>query len=280
MIMPLDRSLQPGADPPSPRAILLAIEQLWQQASRPTKAAAQEAQYLIWDSWEAASEEEELEAILKAIELDPTNPDALLAVASRLQLTPEDRIEFLRKIVALGAKKLGAKIFKNTIGHFWGSMATRPYMRARDELAEALRSAGRLHEAIAEWESMLVLNRHDNQGVRYSLLPCYLALRQLDSARRLLEEYGGDCHAVIAWGTVLYWFLAGDLKRAARARKIARHQNRYTEAYITGQKRLPKLTPDYYQIGSRDEAICYAKVLRMAWRKHPPALHWLRQSRS
>ena len=63
--------------------------------------------------------------------------DALLQAATYAGLEQQGRgIEFLRKVVAIGEKNLG-KDFKEFAGHFWGFIETRPYMRARERLAQA-----------------------------------------------------------------------------------------------------------------------------------------------
>jgi len=112
-----------------------------------------------------------------------------LAVLRHRPLGQEDEIEVLRKIVVVAQRRLGSNAFEEYAGAFWGFHETRPYMRARSQLATSLQSAGRIEAAIVELEAMLELNPRDNQGVRYALLPCYLSLRRLDGAARLFAEF-------------------------------------------------------------------------------------------
>jgi hypothetical protein len=56
---------------------------------------------------------------------------------------------------------------------------------------------------------------------------------------------------------------------------IARKQNPHMEAYLRGHRKLPKQLPNAYQIGSREEAVCFAERLRMAWEPHSEARSWL-----
>jgi tetratricopeptide (TPR) repeat protein len=263
--------------PPTPRSLLLSMERQLRATGRVGQDTAYEAQQLVYDAWEAKTDEQERKLIYKALEIDPTNVDALLTFARNCSFTDEERIETLRKIVARGEKNLGPKAFKEYAGHFWGHLETRPYMRARAELAEMLRAAGRLAEAVAEWEAMLALNPNDNQGVRYALLACYLALGRLEEARRLFGEYEGECqyNTVFAWGKVLERFLAGELAGAGAALQVARKQNPHTQGFIKGHTRLPKQMPGSYAMGSKEEAVCFAEVLCGAWGKHPAALKWL-----
>src|SRR5687767_5161137 len=153
-------------------------EQLALQKHQPSA----KAQELYYAAMEAATDEREFELLQEVLKLDPGNIDALLGVLRHRWVALEDEIELLRKIVVLAERRLGPDAFKELTGAFWGFHETRPYMRARNQLAETLRSAGRLAEAIAEWEAMLKLNPNDNQGVRYPLLTSYLALNRLEGA--------------------------------------------------------------------------------------------------
>jgi len=262
---------------PSLRALLQSIERHLSQTSRITDQKAHEAQQLVYDAWEAATDEDEQDLIRQALAIDPANVDALLQAAVYAGVEGEEEIELLRKVVAIGKKNLGPKAFKEYAGAFWGFIETRPYMRARQRLAEALRVAGRLDEAMAEYQAMLELNPGDNQGVRYSLLPCLLMLNRLADARKLFEKYPEECefNAVFAWGRVLERFLAGDLSAAEAAVAGARKQNPHMQVFVKGHRQLPRLLPEAYEPGSKEEAVCFAGVLRAAWSKHPAALKWL-----
>jgi tetratricopeptide (TPR) repeat protein len=200
----------------------------------------------------------------------------LLGILSFSSVAPDDQIELLQKILAVAERRLGSNAFKEFAGAFWGFIETRPYMRARQRLADAFRLAGKLELAITEWEEMLKLNPNDNQGIRYSLLPAYLALTRLDAAARLFARYD-ECglHTVFSWCRVLERFLSRDLPGAARALAIARAQNPFTEAYVRRQKRRPKHLPDAYTLGRKEEAVCFAENLAMAWKPHAQARKWL-----
>jgi tetratricopeptide (TPR) repeat protein len=267
---------EPSPDP-GPRAALRSIERHLSKEQGVTDEVAHQAQQMVYDAWEAPTDEEELELMKQALKLDPANVDALLHIFSTLDLEEDEEIETLRKIVAVGEKKLGPKAFKEFAGAFWGFIETRPYMRARERLAEYLRAADRLEEAIVEWEAMLQLNPGDNQGVRYALLATLLALGRLDRVRKLFQAYSGefDFNAVFAWGRVLERFLSGDLAGSSVALTAARKQNPHMQAYVKGHRTLPKYLAEAYAPGSKEEAICFAEGLRAAWGKHPAALKWL-----
>ena len=116
----------------------------------------------------------------------------------------------------------------------------------------------------------------DNQGMRYNLLASCLALNQMKRAAELFETYP-ECNlsTIFAWGRVLERWLSGDLAGAKASLRAARQQNSHTEAYLRGQKRVPKPLPDAFAIGSKEEAICSADILKIAWKAHPSARAWL-----
>jgi tetratricopeptide (TPR) repeat protein len=258
----------------SPRSLLRSIERALAAKSNEPPDRAQD---LFYEAMEAPSEAEELKLLEKALKLDAGNVDVLLALLRYETFSPAEEIQFLQNLVQLAEMRLGPKAFKEFAGAFWGFHETRPYMRARERLAEALRHAGRHDEAIAEWNAMLELNPGDNQGVRYLLLPALLTLNRLEAARKLFEQYPGDLefNAVFAWGRVLERFLAEDLPGAVAALAAARKQNPHLQVYVKGHRQIPKTMPEAYAPGSKEEAVCYAEVVRAAWEKHPAALKWL-----
>lgn len=259
---------------PGPRSLLRAIERAMAAKSDDPSAKAQD---LFYEAMDAPTDEQELALLEKALKLDAGNVDVLLALMRHEQLSDADTIEFLQKLVKLAETRLGPKAFKEFAGEFWGFHETRPYMRVREMLAEHLRVAGRVAEAVAEWQAMLELNPGDNQGVRYALLSSLLALNRLDEARKLFEKYPEECewNAAFAWGRVLERFLSNDLNGVMTALAGARKQNPHMQAYVKGHRSLPKHLPEAYSPGSKDEAICFADVVRAAWEKHPAALKWL-----
>jgi tetratricopeptide (TPR) repeat protein len=277
MIREHDEPAGKARRPINPRKMLQRMERLLSQTRTTRQKQADEAQQLVYDAWEAATEEREYELMCEALEINPGNADALLYMLDGAGLGAEEEIQALRNIVAAAEKGLGPKVFKQYAGGFWGFIETRPYMRARQRLALCLRAAGRLEEAIAEFVAMLKLNPHDNQGVRYSLLPWWLGLGRLEEARKLMTDYPGefDFNAMFAWGCVLERFLSADLPGAEAALAAARKQNPHMQAYVKGHRKLPRHLPDSYSPGSNEEALCFAEGLRAAWEKHPAALKWL-----
>ena len=263
----------------SPQNVMRSIERAMGGAARASTAKQRQAQECVYDAWEAATADDALDLIHEAIDLDPRNVDAWLMLMSCCEYASDERIEFLRKLVDMGAENLGKKIMKEK-GHFWGMLETRPYMRARAEIAGAYGEAGRLDDAVAEYEGMLELNPNDNQGNRYCLMGLYLRLDRLEAVHGLFEKYDErEFSAIWAWGYVLERLLAGAKDEAVSALTEARKQNSQAEAYLKGHRRIPKRMPDAYSPGSKEEAIICADVLYPAWEHHPEALAWLKNQK-
>jgi hypothetical protein len=88
-----------------------------------------------------------------------------------------------------------ANVFETSVGHFWGILATRDYMRARFAFADAVgkvRTQQAVQEQLNHLMDMLQLCRGDNMGVR-SLIPA-LMLRLNQDQR---------CYDFVKWWTLI-----------------------------------------------------------------------------
>jgi len=240
-----------------------------------------QAQEIAWQAMEASSRRQALTLAKQALAIDPDCTDALVVLAKAKSHSAEELIEGLERAVAAGERSLGAQYFEENRGHFWGLIETRPYMRARCDLANLLLDNGQMDKAVVHFEAMIDLNASDNQGLRYTLLGCYLSEDNLSAARRLLRQYKENVSAFFNWGRTLEQILSGDFDGAEKALKQARASNQFVELYLTGKKKLPQSLPDSYSLGSEDEAVICMDILGKAWAGHPGALIWLlRQIRS
>jgi tetratricopeptide (TPR) repeat protein len=214
----------------------------------------------------------------EALETWPDCADAHLLLADQ-ESSPARFLERLQEAVAAGERAIGPKNFQKWQGHFWGFMPTRPYMRARHELANALWMAGRREEAIQHYREMLRLNPNDNQGMRYILINCLLELHRDKEVEHLLQQYAEDGAAEWAYAKVLLEFRRhGDSDDARRLLKRALDVNRYVPDYLVGNKPVPHPPPPYIQPGHESEAAGYAVGGRSAWKATPGAVTWLRQT--
>lgn len=240
---------------------------------------AQEHAYNAMEAMAAEDWERAAAAAMAAVKLDPNCVDALLVMSHLGSETEEDLIENLRRTVERGERALGKKFFKDNAGYFWGMLETRPYMRARAELADILNETGQSDEAISHLEDMLRLNPSDNQGLRYRLLGCYLEKQNLEGAARIFADYAEEESAMFAWARVLADFLAGNELAASKALAEARQANKHVEAYLTDRKKTSDDGPGYYSPGDPSEAIVCVHEIGTAWTMHPAAVTWLKRQK-
>ena len=194
---------------------------------------------------------------------------------------PENKTTLMREVVEKAERSLGEDFFQEHMGRFWGTVSTRPYMRAMQHLGELLVETGKLAEAAAIFARMLELNPADNQGMRYPLLGIHLASQQPEKAGQLMSRFPGEekFMACFAWARVLERWLTGDLKEAAAALSRARKVNPFAEPYVSGVRAVPRETPDYFEPGDESEARVCARELSMAWVGNPGFREWLRAQR-
>ncbi len=242
--------------------------------SRPPRTPLEEAQDLLDEAWEATGPRQ-IELARQALARSPDCADAYVLLAEVTARTPEEALTLYGQGVAAGERAIGDHRFAEEVGHFWGIVATRPYMRARVGLAQRLWTAGRRHEAILHYTDMLRLNPNDNQGIRDLLLAALLAVGDTTRARDLLGRYD-DASATWAYGRALVTFWTEGNSTAARQhRREALRSNPHVPAYLLGRTRLPKQRPPFYSLGSPEEAVLCAAEQLDAWRAAPGALDWL-----
>ena len=256
-----------------------AMEGLMQQlvpGMSVSDSRADAAQQLIYQACEATTRQRQMTLARKALEIWPDCADAYVLLAEYAE-TLRDALELYEQGVAAGDRALGARVFEEYEGHFWGFLETRPYMRARAGLADSLWVVGRREEAAEHCREMLRLNPNDNQGIRYRLASMLLDLERHDELEQLLKTYEEDGSAEWAYTRALLAFRReGDCNVARKALMAARKVNRHVPAYLARVKPMPCEVPDYISFGGEDEAICYAAQFLPAWKETPGAAAWLR----
>lgn len=239
----------------------------------------EEAQDLMYEAWDATGARR-AQLARKALEISPDCADAYVLLAEEKARTLEEARDSFVQGVAAGERALGTEFFEEEVGHFWGILETRPYMRAREGLARCLWELGEREATIGHYKEMLRLNPHDNQGVRYVLLDCLLAMGRDEEAGVLLAQYEGDGTAAWLYDYALWAFRReGDAAESHRRLKDALKQNRHVPAYLLGRKRLPSQMPDYMGLGDEDEAVSYVADALRNWQATEGALSWLAEAK-
>ncbi|MCC7015581.1 MAG: tetratricopeptide repeat protein [Rhodospirillales bacterium] len=234
------------------------------------------AQNIMYEAWEAATHQQRVALARKALAVSPRCADAYVLLAQETARTVDEALDLYRQGVEAGERALGKATFKKDAEHFWGVLETRPYMRARHGLAQALWAKGRRDETVDHYRDMLRLNPNDNQGLRYPLLNCLLELGRDADAAEILQQYKDDGTAAWAYSEALLSFRReGDAKASRAALDRAVKTNAHVPAYLCGRKKLPRVLPALIGIGDEDEAVAYVHDAKAAWAVAPGAAAWL-----
>ena len=235
-------------------------------ASGPGGSDLEDAQDLMYRAWETADQRQRVALAKEALSRSPLCADAYVLLAEETAKSSAEAIELYRKGLEAGEKAIGPAAFQDDVGHFWGLLETRPYMRARGGLAQALWDVGRHDEAIEHYRELLRLNPNDNQGNRYLLAGCLLALDRDADLTALLDAYGQESTAEwsYTWALVAYR-QDGDSVEARSLLEKAMTTNSHVPSYLLGRKKLPRKPVPYITMGGEDEAQEYARRYAAAW---------------
>jgi len=229
--------------------------------------------YEAWDS----SGRKRLQLARKALEISPDCADAYVLLAEDGSRNLKEAREFYEQGMKAGERALGAETFEEDVGHFWGILETRPYMRARLGLAQTLWQLGEREQTVDHYQDLLRLNPGDNQGVRYLLAMNLLEMEENERLERLLAEYEDDWSATWHYTRALVNFRKeGSGGTSDKSLVQAIKQNPFVPAYLLGKKKVPRDLPPYMGIGDDDEAVSYAADAIMIWRGTEGAIPWLK----
>jgi SEC-C motif len=220
----------------------------------------EKAQSIAYDAYEKSGAERYV-LCANALLLDPQCADAVNILAEK-ETKVEKKIELLEKAVEYAEKDV--KLYDEEDFNFWLYIRTRPYMRVTLNLAIALKEAGQYERAASYMERLIQLNREDNQGVRYELLPILIELGKKKQAEQLMAKYEEES----AYFAYMELFLAmkfykGKVKELA---DLAIDTNPYPMAYILGLSTLPSKMPETFTYGSEEEGIIIAHKTKFLWK--------------
>lgn len=91
------------------------------------------AQEIMWDAWDSDDRRRRVELAKKALKISPLCADAYVILALETARNADEALQLYRQGVEAGEKALGKTAFRDEVGHFWGILETRPYMRALGE---------------------------------------------------------------------------------------------------------------------------------------------------
>jgi len=231
------------------------------------------AQELVYQALEATGPRR-VRLAREALARSPDCADAYVLLAEATA-DPQQARRWYEEGVEAGVRALGPEPFAEDVGHFWGIVETRGYMRACQGLAAVLWALGERDAAIGHAREMLRLNPGDNQGVRYLLAEWLLAVGDDDALARLLRAYPDEGTAAWAYTKALMTFRQkGPGAVATRVLKAALRTNPYVPFYLFGLREMPEELPDYVGMGDEREAVSYVAEAITNWIDTDGAVDW------
>ena len=238
----------------------------------------EKAQDLMYEAWQEENERKRLEMAREALSICADCGDAYSLLAEETARTPTEAAELYQKAVAAGERALGPDFFRENAGHFWGLVETRPYMRARADLARCLWTKGDCETAIQHYQELLRLNPRDGQGIRIVLLSCLGELGRFAEVEEILSraEYKDEDDMEWLLMKALTTFVhEGATAHASELLRGALDCNEHLPDYLLGRKASPRRGPDSVRVGGEDEAAACARNFLPVWKRIPNALAWL-----
>lgn len=232
-----------------------------------------QAQMFIYDAWDTNDEDKRSALVKKALRKSPLCSDAYLLYVNYFNEQSIATVAILQFAVLMAEKGL-IEPLSSFEGYFWGDVDTRPYMRAKAELAKSLWDIGHYNAAIKEYENLLALNPNDNQGVRYLLAAYYLELEAIDKLKTLFKTYKEDGSPFLLYNQALVAYK----EKSRNAKKLALEairSNSYVISYLNDGIKPEKSESGFYTIGGEDEAKEYVFLNILNWLRADNAIAWL-----
>ena len=232
---------------------------------------------LIAEVYEATNKIVRLSKINEALRIFPQCAHAYLLLAME-ETDPSQKIALLREGMAIAETAIEPGAFVESDEYFWNRVETRPYMRCRTALSQALWDNGDYNQAISHRKELLKLNRQDNQGLRFHLAswllennPDNLYIRQ-----PFFKDYKADTSAFIQYAYALWLFhKQGPRQASTNALLRAIKHNRYVPVFLLEKAQIPPINLYRVERGSPEEAVSYCRVAASCWKKFPGSLDWL-----
>ena len=199
------------------------------------KASKMTADDYLDMAYEAETPEECIEYAKKALKEDKNCLDAKLLIIQSEGVSESSKNQ-LENVIKGETKRLEKEGYfdKENIGHFYGMLETRPYMRIRGAYIDLLIHMGKYGKAVSECEDLIRLNENDNMGIRDNLMTLYAALEEVDSAKALCRKYKEDSFSMLYPLALLYYKLDDYDNAKSTLKKIISRNEDYKDFLAEG----------------------------------------------
>lgn len=220
-----------------------------------TEATAKTSDDFLELSENAENDASALKYAKKALKLDPDNLDAEMRVAELGAKDEWDHLKKMEKVVAHGRQLMeqGGFMTEDTIGNFWQTNGTRPYIRCLIVYAHALVDNGMITRAIGVLQEVLRLNNDDNTGSRYILMHLYALMEDEKSALELFRNFDEEEATMFLLSLSLLYFKLGKFDQSEEYLRRLAKVNKDTKKFFRSivNETLDQYVSDIGQWGYR-----------------------------
>ncbi|MGV3484973.1 MAG: tetratricopeptide repeat protein [Planctomycetaceae bacterium] len=207
----------------------------------------------------------------QAVAESPQHIDAQILLAEATY-DPEQRIAAFKQ-AGDAWRTWNQGLLKEQVGHFWDILETRPYIRALAGLAEAYERTGRRAEAIEQMREILRLNKNDNLGIRYRIVPLLLTVGRAEEARRVLSKCPEETGTWLYLNALTLFKQHGSSREAEDALRDALRFNPHVIHFLDSS--APPDQPDSFALGSPEEAAIVINEQAEFWKEVDGFLEFL-----
>ena len=250
------------------------------------------AQDICWSAMDAEGLPEKIDLVLQALKAFPLCIEAwgMLGAFYRYDLPIyqrdyEQSVRMYENAIKSARKLNPSWTDDRTECLEYGHVETRPYIRALQGRAMALKESGRIDEAIQEAKKLL--KWHENNPIGQLLCNWFLEAGDTQGFLQLYADQHdeGRRNAPLTYSYVLYQFLRwkkGEVveKAVEKALCAALEENQFIPDLLLQQEDIQEIQMQYVDSCGPKEAHSYAVDAQSIWRAHPAALEWLATKKS
>lgn len=208
---------------------------------------------ILEEAYNANSLKQARELAKKALIIYPDNIDAMTFLAS-LESNETKGLQKINNAILKAEEMLKRDNYFNNVGHFWGIIETRPYLRAIAERIRIYISLKQYENALNDCKEIIRLNSNDNMGIRYTLMNLYCHLDKYEELYELCEKYKEE-DAYELFPLTISYYKQNNMDKVKEYLDRLNKCNKYLIGFLTKKIAIPKGHPEYYSSGSVEEAV-------------------------
>jgi tetratricopeptide (TPR) repeat protein len=249
---------------------------------------ADEYVYQAWDAVERTQYAESVRMARAALEIWPDCAEAYLFLAENSKVSNEEKIRLLERALETGERTAADLPDLDRLEGEQGPHAryyhtthpdaeTHPALRARFNLALALREAGNNERAYDLLYELFDVDPDDRLTARYELIRFHVLDGEFGEARELLDLYNDPESVEWLYTDALVGFAEKGADAAAtKSLRSAITRNPHVAVYLLGLEDVPRYTPLFFTDNDEYGAVNYVYLYAEAWESIDGVLEFLR----